>query len=1722
MVQEILPLVRRYFLQPSASIGVGIFLGTSIYGWGLPTFGQPIIAAPDETGTIVTPDGNIFNIHGGSLSVDGTNLFHSLQEFGLSTHQIANFLANPQLRNILTRIVGGNPSVVDGLIQVTGGTPNLFLMNPAGFIFGSNATINLPASFTVTTATGIGFEGGWFNAFGENDYGILAGEPEQFAFDLARSGSIINAGELTVAAEQNLTLLAGTTVNTGKLQAESGNITVAAIPGTNKVRISQNEGVLSLVVEPPRDLQGRVLPFAPMDLPTLLTEGSQGLETGLTVSSGAVRVEETAIPTESGTAIVSGELETSGAIAGNVDVLGEIVGLIGAEIDVSGIHGGGNARIGGDYQGEGNVPRAAITAIDKNSAIRADGGLEGDGGKIIVWSEETTRVYGEMSARGGTVAGDGGLVETSSRGFLEVMSSPDISAPVGNGGTWLLDPNNLTITDNPINSQIPDTSPFIPTGDDAELGINFVLAALSGEVNVIISTLGTSGTQNGDITLSASALSNGIGENTLTLNAAGGIAIEGTSIFTLSDRLNLNFIANDEISLSGNATLLSGGGNITFISNNGTIDTRGGTISSSSTLGNSGAIRLDAAGNITTGDIVSAATAGNGGAIALQSSSGGIDTREGILNSSSSTGESGAIALNAAADINTGSILSGAIAGNSSEISIQSTHGSVDTTLGSRLTAQEIAEFLGGSVQIAPSEEIAAIVASSGTGNGGQIDIEASGDIIAGNLFSASINGEGGGAIALNSRNGSIDTTTAQNFTIADSQGASQAFAGIDTSSANGSGGAVEIEAAGSIATGSISASAGNGNGGEITLEATGNITTGSTISGSIAGGNGGDIRIESGGGSIDTTAGSGLSSQSIENITGFPVSATDNVTGIISGSVAGNGGNIELRASGDIITGNLISASLEGLQGGAIAIESANGSIDATLVRVSTSENAGGIISGARVGNGGNIELKAFGDIATGNIWSAANLQGGAIAIESTHGSINTTLGGQFTPQQIEDFTGGVVQIASESNFMGIVSASQMGNGGQIEIEAVGDIVAGNSISTSINGDLGGKISLKSTEGAIDTAAAQNITAIVQGQSREFAGMDSSGSSGGDISLEASTAITASSINSSGSIGDGGHVTLDPSGDVEVVSIDAQGGENGSGGNVDITAGRFFRATGTFIDQNQIEASISTAGGLQGGSIVIRHGGGAQETPFIVGDGRLNGVAGAMTTGTNNTIFPLRSFSDSFQQGNIEIITETIATTSNPDISFSLTSELELIPPPGLNPRLTDSREFENKTLAEIQAILVEIEEETGVKPAIIYASFWPQSSHVEDGRDRLQKTSPSEIRESDLMHSPQGIATGNAIYQTTRSPETRLELVLVTAETKTPIRRLPANADYATVTQAARRFRRFLKDENTVEHRQYLQPSQQFYQWLIAPLDTDLQEGEIDNLVFILDERLRSLPLAVLSALHSGSDPEDPNSGEFVIEKYSVGLMPSMSLTDTRYRNIRELPVLAMGASEFTHWNSLPAVPTEIDVIEKIWIAKMGGKILEERDFTIANIEAQRSEEPYGLVHMATHGIFNSENPRNSFIALSEGELTFSDFQNLKLNAPPIELLVLSACQTSLGNGSAELGIAGYAHRLGVKSVLGSVWEVNDLATLGLMTRFYYELSRKNVIKAEALRQAQLAMSRGQAYIENGRLYGIGVENTELKNGIPLSPEFAEIDDRDLSHPHYWAGFTIVGNPW
>ncbi|MGD1808989.1 CHAT domain-containing protein, partial [Dapis sp. BLCC M126] len=301
------------------------------------------------------------------------------------------------------------------------------------------------------------------------------------------------------------------------------------------------------------------------------------------------------------------------------------------------------------------------------------------------------------------------------------------------------------------------------------------------------------------------------------------------------------------------------------------------------------------------------------------------------------------------------------------------------------------------------------------------------------------------------------------------------------------------------------------------------------------------------------------------------------------------------------------------------------------------------------------------------------------------------------------------------------------------------------------------------------------------------------------------------------------------------------------------------------------------------------------------------------------------------------------------------------------------------------------------------------------------------------------------------------------------------------------------------------YMLRAQQLYNWLIAPISAELEAAQIDTLLFSMDEGLRTLPVAVL---HDGQ--------QFLIEKYSLSLIPSLSLIDINYRPLQETQVLAMGASEFLEKEALPAVPIEIQTIsEKLW---QGNMFLNE-NFTRNNLLTQRQNYPYPIIHLATHADFLPGIASNSYIQLWGSEqIKLDQIRELGWSQPAVDLLVLSACRTAFGDKNAELGFAGLAVAAGVKSALASLWYVSDEGTLGLMTEFYTHLNNAK-IKAEALRQAQLAMLRGKVVITDGELRGSG---SEARGAVVLPSVLENVGNKDLSHPYYWAGFSMVGSPW
>ncbi|MBO0351754.1 CHAT domain-containing protein, partial [Phormidium pseudopriestleyi FRX01] len=289
--------------------------------------------------------------------------------------------------------------------------------------------------------------------------------------------------------------------------------------------------------------------------------------------------------------------------------------------------------------------------------------------------------------------------------------------------------------------------------------------------------------------------------------------------------------------------------------------------------------------------------------------------------------------------------------------------------------------------------------------------------------------------------------------------------------------------------------------------------------------------------------------------------------------------------------------------------------------------------------------------------------------------------------------------------------------------------------------------------------------------------------------------------------------------------------------------------------------------------------------------------------------------------------------------------------------------------------------------------------------------------------------------------------------------------------------------------------------YNWLIAPIATDLEAAGINTLMFSMDAGLRSLPIA---ALHDGE--------QFLVEKYSLSQIPSVSLIDTTYRALQDTRVLAMGASTFTELSPLPAVPVELTTIaDRLW---QGNAFLNE-EFTRENLLQQRQNYPYPIIHLATHGEFKSGSPGESYIQLWDDQLQLDRIREMGWNNPVVELLVLSACRTALGDERAELGFAGLAVQAGVKSALASLWYVSDEGTLALMTEFYSHLTNAK-IKAEALREAQIAMIRGEVRMEGGQLFGTG--NLE---GITL-PSAARNERLSFAHPYYWSSFTLIGSPW
>ncbi|NBT24303.1 filamentous hemagglutinin N-terminal domain-containing protein, partial [bacterium] len=441
--------------------------------------------------------------------------------------------------------------------------------------------------------------------------------------ELLNEGSI-NAAQAELNASGNVYALA--IRNSGTIRAKA---VVANADGTVRLdgglgdvintgkMYAKNAGDDAMAAGGKIDVAGKNVTASPESIIT----AAGGVEGG---NGGNVKIDSV------DTTLVQGKVDVAALSAtakgGKVELLGERVGLLdGAKVDASGGAGGGTVLAGGDYLG-GRTPSADLKNLAKQEAepvknakatvmaetaeIKADATVNGDGGKIIVWSDEYTGFYGELFARGGVQGGDGGFIETSSKDNLQAFGSANASASVGKGGMWLLDPQNVSIITGGTGTL--NAGVFDPSTPDATIAPATIVAALDGGTSVTITT-GSTGTQAGNITVANSVTTGGNTNTDLTLAAANNIVLNAGAVINLASNL--------------------GGADISLLAD---FDGSGsGTITTSATItaGTTGTVTLQGSGTIGTGALVTAQNVVFQGALA--GSSIGINDATGLVQISS-------------------------------------------------------------------------------------------------------------------------------------------------------------------------------------------------------------------------------------------------------------------------------------------------------------------------------------------------------------------------------------------------------------------------------------------------------------------------------------------------------------------------------------------------------------------------------------------------------------------------------------------------------------------------------------------------------------------------------------------------------------------------------------------------------------------------------------------------------------------------------------------------------------------------------------------------------------------------------------------------------------------------------------------------------------------------------------------------------------------------------
>ncbi len=315
------------------------------------------------------------------------------------------------------------------------------------------------------------------------------------------------------------------------------------------------------------------------------------------------------------------------------------------------------------------------------------------------------------------------------------------------------------------------------------------------------------------------------------------------------------------------------------------------------------------------------------------------------------------------------------------------------------------------------------------------------------------------------------------------------------------------------------------------------------------------------------------------------------------------------------------------------------------------------------------------------------------------------------------------------------------------------------------------------------------------------------------------------------------------------------------------------------------------------------------------------------------------------------------------------------------------------------------------------------------------------------------------------------RLELLVSTSK---DIKRFEVKVTSKRLMKNARRLRKHIVDSTTYR---YLKYSYRLYKWIIKPIEEELKAQNITTLVFVPDGSLRAIPMGAL---------RDRKEKKYLIEKFAIAVTPGLNLTDPKPIKREDVKIMMAGLTESVQgFAPLGNVEKELKEIKESY----DSNVLKNKEFLVDSFGENLKNEPYSIVHIASHGEF-LDDARKSYLLAWDKKMTMDHLERFMSQTvfrdKPVELLTLSACKTAAGNDKASLGLAGVAIKAGARSALASLWYVDDKAASDMIVNFYKNLKDSSISKAKALQMSQVKLLK---------------------------------DDR-YKHPLYWSAFILIGN--